>query len=560
MSVEEQRESALAYMNIQARTGQLQSKNTQQLIAESAAFAKELDLSAQLMGTSRKAQQEAQEAALTETRFRAALIDAEQRGDKEKMDLLRQAQKAAAMVRATGDERGARGILQGAAGGLTTQESIAAEQTYNVQRILAQGSNLSDAEMARQLAESAKTMLGLTAGVSAFVGQIDTMQTSITGMDDFVKRIGAISEAAAKQNLSIDDFLKSEQGQRMAQGGDTKAMTEAGRAQQAAAMLQDSVVKTYNAAAAINKLASETFRDAVSVFSRTVHAKPVTGGTPGSPTGTTSAAPEQGFWSSLWNGPSGPRRGQVKSLASGATTGEQQLLDLIGQGESRGNYNALVYGNKGTPGSADLTNMTIAQVQEYQRGMIGRGHASTAVGKYQMIEKTLAEQVKKAGLDPTTTKFDQKTQDLLARQLIQQAGYGKKDTATVMYNLAGTWASLPQDMSGRGRYDGYNRNQSVINPQDLHAALVAPASGYRTQTPTASAVISPVDQTPAQAVAADQSAQLAQRMAMLESQSNNSSNIRIAQIAEALLDRLDRLVDVASDQLGVSNKILKSRS
>ena len=561
MSVEEQRESALAYMNIQARTGQLQSKNTQQLIAESAAFAKELDLSAQLMGTSRKAQQEAQEAALTETRFRAALIDAEQRGDKEKMDLLRQAQKAAAMVRATGDERGARGILQGAAGGLTTQESIAAEQTYNVQRILAQGSNLSDAEMARQLAESAKTMLGLTAGVSAFVGQIDTMQTSITGMDDFVKRIGAISEAAAKQNLSIDDFLKSEQGRRMAQGGDTKAQTEAGRTQQAAAQLQDRVVSTYNIAADINKAASEKFRDAVEAFSKVAHrVKPVPGGTAGSPAGTTSAAPEQGFWSSLWNGPSGPRRGQVKTPASGATTGEQQLLDLIGQGESRGNYNALVYGNKDTPGSADLTNMTIAQVQEYQRGMIGRGHASTAVGKYQMIEKTLAEQVKKAGLDPTTTKFDQKTQDLLARQLIQQAGYGKKDTATVMYNLAGTWASLPQDMSGRGRYDGYNRNQSVINPQDLHAALVAPASGYRTQTPTASAVISPVDQTPAQAVAADQSAQLAQRMAMLESQSNNSSNIRIAQIAEALLDRLDRLVDVASDQLGVSNKILKSRS
>jgi hypothetical protein len=204
--------------------------------------------------------------------------------------------------------------------------------------------------------------------------------------------------------------------------------------------------------------------------------------------------------------------------------------------------------------------MTIAQVQEYQRGMIGRGHASTAVGKYQMIEKTLAEQVKTAGLDPTTTKFDQKTQDLLARQLIQQAGYGKKDTATVMNNLAGTWASLPKDMTGVGRYDGYNSNRSTINPQDLRAALVAPASGYQTQTPTASAVITPAEQTSAQAVAADQSAQLAQRMAMLESQSSNSSNIRIAQIAEALLDRLDRLVDVASDQLGVSNKILKSRS
>jgi len=675
MTVEEQRESALAYMNIQARTGQLQSKNTQQLIAESAAFAKELDLSAQLMGTSRKAQQEAQEAALAETRFRAALIDAEQRGDKEEMDRLKRAQNMAAMAKAAGDERGFRGILQGAAGGLTTQEAIAAEQTYGVQRILDQG-NITDSEMARQMGENSKTMLGLTAGVSKFVGQIDTMQTSITGMDDFSRRIGAISEAAAKQNLSINDFLKTEQGQRMAQGGDTKAMTTAGRDQQAAAMLQDSVVKTYNAAATINKVASETFRDAVSVFSRTMRADPVPGGTPGYPTGTSSsavttpggtsgavvippvtgAAPaaETPWYSKISELFSGPTRGNFPAAAK-VSTAEQQLLDLIGQGESQGNYNALVYGKQGmsTPKSADLTNMTIAQVQEYQRGMIGRGHASTAVGKYQMIEGTLAEQVKKAGLDPTTTKFDQKTQDLLARQLIQQAGYGKKDTATVMNNLAGTWASLPKDMTGVGRYDGYNSNRAIINPQDLVALLskpgptatvatskptdtakptatvvtskptdtakptatvatskptdtakptatvatskptdtakptdvspqvallnqiqkeqaeffvsrnqtaAAPASGYQAQTPTASAVITPAEQTPAQAVAADQSAQLAQRIAMLESQSNNSSNIRIAQIAEALLDRLDRLVDVASDQLGVSNKILKSRS
>ena len=612
MTVEEQRESALAYMNIQARTGQLQSKNTQQLIAESAAFAKELDLSAQLMGTSRKAQQEAQEAALTETRFRAALIDAEQRGDKEEMDRLKRAQNMAAMAKAAGDERGFRGILQGAAGGLTTQEAIAAEQTYGVQRILDQG-NITDSEMARQMGENAKTMLGLTAGVSAFVGQIDTMQTSITGMDDFVKRMAAVSEAAAKQNLSIDDFLKTEQGQRMALKGDTKDMTEAGRAQQAAAMLQDSVVKTYNAAATINKVASETFRDAVSVFSRTVRANPVPGGTPGAavipPAAGAAPAAETPWYSKISELFSGPTRSNFPAAAK-VLTAEQQLLDLIGQGESQGNYNALVYGKRGmsTPKSADLTNMTIAQVQEYQRGMIGRGHASTAVGKYQMIEKTLAEQVKKAGLDPTTTKFDQKTQDLLARQLIQQAGYGKKDTATVMNNLAGTWASLPKDMTGVGRYDGYNSNRAIINPQDLVALLskpdptatvatskptdtakptdvspqvallnqiqkeqaeffvsrnqtaAAPASGYQAQTPTASAVITPAEQTPAQAVAADQSAQLAQRIAMLESQSNNSSNIRIAQIAEALLDRLDRLVDVASDQLGVSNKILKSRS
>jgi muramidase (phage lysozyme) len=154
-------------------------------------------------------------------------------------------------------------------------------------------------------------------------------------------------------------------------------------------------------------------------------------------------------------GTTGTGRGNVSSL-----------LDIIGRGESGGNYNALVGG-----GSANLTGMTIAEVQQLQSTMIKGGRPSTAVGKYQMIAETLAAQVKKAGLDPNTTRFDQQTQDLLASQLVGQAGYGSKDPATVMKNLAGTWASLPQDMSGRGRYDGYNTNKANINPNDLMAAI-----------------------------------------------------------------------------------------
>jgi muramidase (phage lysozyme) len=152
----------------------------------------------------------------------------------------------------------------------------------------------------------------------------------------------------------------------------------------------------------------------------------------------------------------------------------KSLLDIIGKGESGGNYNALVGG-----GSADLTNMTVAQVQELQKKMLREGRASSAVGKYQMISGTLAEQMKKAGLDPSTTKFDQKTQDQLAQQLIDQAGYGKKDPATVMRNLAGTWAALPKDMSGRGAYDGYNTNQASVNPNELLAAISGPSSRYQ---------------------------------------------------------------------------------
>jgi hypothetical protein len=236
-----------------------------------------------------------------------------------------------------------------------------------------------------------------------------------------------------------------------------------------------------------------------------------------------------------------------------SSSDKSALLNIIGQGESRGNYNALVYGKKGanTPGSVDLTNMTIAQVQEYQKGMIARGHASTAVGKYQMISSTLAEQAKKAGLDAKTTKFDQKTQDLLASQLIDQAGFGKKDSATVMKNLAGTWASLPKDMSGRGAYDGFNQNKATINAVDVQAAIsgptktdsrpvvvAGPRSGYKPQE---------VGGAPNRADS-ETTAQASQANTQQQSESAN----------DRMIQRLDELVALQRQNNSINAKLLQN--
>lgn len=186
--------------------------------------------------------------------------------------------------------------------------------------------------------------------------------------------------------------------------------------------------------------------------------------------GITDQAAEgsKGFWDKV---------GDFFSGKPTAQSANDKLLELIGRGESGGNYNKLVGGK-----TADLTNMTIAQVLEFQKNMTeANGFASTAVGKYQMISSTLLAQARDAGLDLQKTKFDQKTQDLLAMQLVREAGYGKKDTATVMKNLAGTWASLPMDMSGRGRYDGFNTNKATIDPRELVSAIAD-----RTDTPNMS--------------------------------------------------------------------------
>ena len=149
------------------------------------------------------------------------------------------------------------------------------------------------------------------------------------------------------------------------------------------------------------------------------------------------------------------------------------LLELIGKHESRGDYNALVYGKGGrnTPRRAALTDMTIDEVYKYQSGMISRGHASTAVGKYQIINSTLRGAVQDLGLDPKRTKFSPEVQDQLAIQLMRGRGLDRflasdrnpRELNRFIFNLSKEWASLPKDSTGAGYYDGFNGNRAASN-------------------------------------------------------------------------------------------------
>jgi predicted chitinase len=282
---QEQREAALLYMSIQARTGQMQLKNTEKLIEESARFVYELDQAAQLTGATRREQQEAREAAMAEVRFRSALIDAEQRGDTADMAQLKVAERAAAIAKSLGDEKGFLGILQQAAGqgALTTPEAIAAEQTYRISEILAQP-NITDQQILEHLAKNANLNLKSLAGTNRLIGGIDVLQTNIIGMDNSVKRQTALALEASRAGFTgpdaITKYLKEEEKKRKQPGGDLTLMVSAGRAQQAAAMTMEQGISTYNIAADINKAASEAFAKAVDEFGRITGVKPVPGGTP----------------------------------------------------------------------------------------------------------------------------------------------------------------------------------------------------------------------------------------------------------------------------------------
>lgn len=158
-----------------------------------------------------------------------------------------------------------------------------------------------------------------------------------------------------------------------------------------------------------------------------------------------------------------------------AATGEHSsLLDFIGAKESRGNYNITV-GGKTEP---NLTSMTIAEVLEYQSGMLKRGHESTAVGKYQIIKATLQDLIK-MGYASTSDKFTPEVQDRLAVGLLKRRGLdnylaGKISKEQFADNLSKEWASLPYK-TGASYYAGVGSNKSA-GTRDSFVNVVASVS------------------------------------------------------------------------------------
>lgn len=165
-----------------------------------------------------------------------------------------------------------------------------------------------------------------------------------------------------------------------------------------------------------------------------------------------------------------------------AATSTNPLLDLIGKAEARTHgYDALVYrtnrqGRRVSGGSADLQNMTLDQIFEFQSRMRAAGHASTAVGRYQFKNDTLRETAQALGLDTATTLFSAETQDKLATKLIQQTRRQSRDDADFAHRLAGRWAAL-KTQSGVGRHDGVVGNRATVEYQSVIDAIQA--SGFK---------------------------------------------------------------------------------
>jgi muramidase (phage lysozyme) len=176
----------------------------------------------------------------------------------------------------------------------------------------------------------------------------------------------------------------------------------------------------------------------------------------------------------------------------GRTQALAPILSLARSAEtSTDPYNSLVFAQKGktAPTHANLTDMTVAEVQAFQRGMIGRNHETTAVGAYQTIAKTLNGAVKALGLNPNT-KFNEKTQDEIGAYLAYQRGFadyqsGKITAQQYADRLASEWASFANS-SGRSAYQGVGQNKANTSQNAVIAAIESvakPGTQFLAPTP-----------------------------------------------------------------------------
>lgn len=256
---------------------------------------------------------------------------------------------------------------------------------------------------------------------------------------------------------------------------------------------------------------------------------------------------------------------------------ERKILDFIGQIEGRGNYNILVGGKTQTDPA--LVDMSVSDVLDFQKSMLRSGFESSAVGKYQIINKTLAGLVNRGVLSPNQ-KFDESAQDKAALALMDARGYsryksGGIDVNTIANNLAKEWASLPMP-DGRSYYEGTGSNKSLVSRNEYVSALQAkkggivsgPESGFPAvlhgqeliSPLTPNSILEKLAQTPAQSVKSINEALTSTFNSTMGSAPDKSlqdlSRINY-DMMNMLSEKLDNMIDKLGDSNNIQEKILR---
>lgn len=150
------------------------------------------------------------------------------------------------------------------------------------------------------------------------------------------------------------------------------------------------------------------------------------------------------------------------------------LKDMIAKHESNGDYNT-VYGGDKLP----LSKMTIGEVMAWQDMKAEAGAKSTAVGRYQIISKTMKDLSRRNPKDfGPDLLFTPERQEWAADTLLDRRGYkdfeaGTKSREDMALELAKEWASLPDPNTGKSYYDKDGLNKSHHKVGDVFKVLDA---------------------------------------------------------------------------------------
>jgi hypothetical protein len=153
---------------------------------------------------------------------------------------------------------------------------------------------------------------------------------------------------------------------------------------------------------------------------------------------------------------------------------DTDFLNMMGNLEGPRGYGTVFDGVPALP-QAQIDDMNIGEVLDYQRSIRKMGTASSAVGRYQFIYLTLQDLVEKQGISEAMI-FDGEMQTFLARTLMSNCGFYDVDQQSTALGdcLAGVWAALPR-VSGPGRgssvYAGDGLNKSLVSADRVMQVL-----------------------------------------------------------------------------------------
>ena len=150
-----------------------------------------------------------------------------------------------------------------------------------------------------------------------------------------------------------------------------------------------------------------------------------------------------------------------------------RLLTLISQAESPVHGYDSVHHKATIRPPKPPSQMTIAEIVTWVRATPGQPHA---IGRNQIIPATFNRVVRALGLSGGTL-YDRRTQDMMGRYLVEEAGYsdfinGRITREKFMDQLAAVWAGLPL-ANGRSHYHGYAGNRATITRAEYTSAMAA---------------------------------------------------------------------------------------